>query len=838
MICALLWAQSAFISVHLQDIELMSAISVSYSNYADVFLKKEASWLFTHEKHDYAIEINEEEPLHESLYNLSETELNILKKYLDDVLVKNWIKYSVSSVNTSVLFVSKKDKDLKLCVNYWDLNHITIKNQHSLSLISEILNWLSEAKIFIKLDLKDAYHCIWIQQGNKWKTVFHTHYSHFKYIVMLFKLINASVIFQIYINWVFISIVNSLCVVYLNDILIYSHDKEKHKHHVHKVLEWLYKFKLYINLKKCTFFTNNVKFLRFMMSINDVTMNSQRIEIIENWSTSKNFHEVQIFLEFVNFYWQFIEAYSQIASSLISLLKESKNEKKIRPFQWSNDVKKMFSRLKEVFMTASVLVHFNSELKSQMKTDTSEQAITEIYTQLQKMSELWHSVTYWLRKLMSAEINYKTHNLKLLVIVETFKQWCHYLEGSWYSVEILTDHNNLQSFMKVKVLNERQAQWAVKLVTFDFVIMHWLSKTNSANVLLRHSDYCQNMSKSVKLLLLTLQRKLMTMSATLLIVSVTVSWLKNNCQAQEEWAQEEQIDMKIRNSQTDKMSDRLKCKESLNHHDHNIALALNSVAETVDCRQLVSCLLIMKLTDNETAYSKCADFFLSLVHSVQEMNVFVQEQKALIVKSKHHHNTEFFIWTVNFKRMLHHQERLYISSDEAIRAELLKHHHDNVLIRHFNIVWTQELLSCKYYWHELSEDVKKYVFSCDMCQKIKVSRHHSYSDMQSLLCSTDSWKKMIMNMITDLSLSKCRDNIYDAILVMIDHYTKMTRYFSTINKLTAVKLTDMFFKHIVLQYRISREIVSNQESIFTSSYWSEVCYQVKMKCWLSIIFHS
>ena len=173
--------------------------------------------------------------------------------------------------------------------------------------------------------------------------------------------------------------------------------------------------------------------------------------------------------------------------------------------------------------------------------------------------------------------------------------------------------------------------------------------------------------------------------------------------------------MKIKNSQTDKMSDRLKCEELLSHCDYNIVLALNSVAETVDCRQLISHLLIMKLTDNETAYSECADFFLLLVHSVQEMNVFVQEWKALIMKSKHCHNTEFLIWTVNFKKMLHHWERLYISSDEAIRAELLKHHHDDVLVRHFDIEQTQELLSCKYYWHELSEDVKKYVFSYDMC---------------------------------------------------------------------------------------------------------------------------
>ena len=194
---------------------------------------------------------------------------------------------------------------------------------------------------------------------------------------------------------------------------------------------------------------------------------------------------------------------------------------------------------------------------------------------------------------MSVKINYEIHDLELLVIVEMFKQWHHYLDNSQYSIKILTDHNNLWSFMKVKALNRKQAQWTVKLVTFDFVIIHWSDKTNSVNVLLRCSDYCQNVSESIELLLFTLQRKLITMSATLLIVSVTVSWLKNDCQAWEEWIDdqaweewvwEEQIDMKIKNFQTDKISDRLKCEELLSHCDCNVVLALNSVTETVDCR--------------------------------------------------------------------------------------------------------------------------------------------------------------------------------------------------------------------------------------------------------------
>ena len=146
--------------------------------------------------------------------------------------MKSWIQCSVSSAETSVLFVLKKNEELHLCVNYWDLNQITIKNRHSLSLISETLNWLSEAKIFFKLNLKNTYHCIQIKEGDEWKTAFHTHYSHFKYMIISFRLVNTSVTFQDYINQTLTEIVNIFCVVYLNNIFIYSETLTEHEKHV------------------------------------------------------------------------------------------------------------------------------------------------------------------------------------------------------------------------------------------------------------------------------------------------------------------------------------------------------------------------------------------------------------------------------------------------------------------------------------------------------------------------------------------------------------------------------------------------------------------------------
>ena len=194
-------------------------------------------------------------------------------------------------------------------------------------------------------------------------------------------------------------------------------------------------------------------------------------------------------------------------------------------------------------MTAFILVHFDSELKNWIKTDAFEHTVTKIYSQLQ-MSEQWHPVAYWLWKLFSAEKSYETHDLELLVIVEAFKQWHYYLEWSTHSVKVLTDHNNLCEFMNIKMLNEQQTQWAVRLAAFDFVIKHRLSKTNSTNAPLRRSDYVEVISENIDRLLSTLQRKLAAMSATMSKSSAIISHLKTVCQACEE-----QIDMRFRESQ-------------------------------------------------------------------------------------------------------------------------------------------------------------------------------------------------------------------------------------------------------------------------------------------------
>ncbi len=153
----------------------------------------------------------------------------------------------------SVLFVKKFEEELCFCMNYWNLNVITVKNQYSLSLISEMLNHLSRAKIFIKLNIISAFNWLRIKEEDETLIIFHTWFKLFKYLVMLFNLCNESVLFQKYINNILHEHLNKFCTAYLNDILIYFNNELKHEIHVKFILRKLQEADLQMNIIKCEF---------------------------------------------------------------------------------------------------------------------------------------------------------------------------------------------------------------------------------------------------------------------------------------------------------------------------------------------------------------------------------------------------------------------------------------------------------------------------------------------------------------------------------------------------------------------------------------------------------
>ncbi|KAF8752548.1 DNA RNA polymerase [Rhizoctonia solani] len=173
------------------------------------------------------------------IYLLTQDERAALANYIDKNLAKGFICRSTSLAASPILFVKRKSSKLCLCVNYQGLNAITKRNHYPLPLISNLLNWVNGCKIFLKIDLKNAFNLIHTAAGNKWKTAFCTNLGLFEYLVMPFGLTNAPATFQALIQDVLRNLLDITCVVYLNNILIFSCSKSEHIDHVWAVLKRL-----------------------------------------------------------------------------------------------------------------------------------------------------------------------------------------------------------------------------------------------------------------------------------------------------------------------------------------------------------------------------------------------------------------------------------------------------------------------------------------------------------------------------------------------------------------------------------------------------------------------
>lgn len=220
---------------------------------------------------------------------------------------------------------------------------------------------------------------------------------------MPFGLINAPATFQVYINKSLTRLMDRFYVVYLDNILIYSDSQEEHLDYVKQVLARLRRFGLYASLKKCDFFTTEVKFLGFLVSTNRVSMDSRCVAAIQEWPKPKSYHNVQVFLRFVNFYRRFIHHYSQIAGPLTGLLKGSQKRIKKWPFEWPEEAENAFRALCDTFTKAPLLRHFDPNLSIWVEIDALDYALAGILNQLQDNNKQWHPVAFHSRKMISAK---------------------------------------------------------------------------------------------------------------------------------------------------------------------------------------------------------------------------------------------------------------------------------------------------------------------------------------------------------------------------------------------------------------------------------------------------
>ncbi|GKC27747.1 putative reverse transcriptase domain-containing protein, partial [Tanacetum coccineum] len=279
------------------------------------------------------------------------SDISVVREFVElkELQDKGFIRPSHSPWGAPMLFVKKKDGSMHMCINYRELNKLTVKNRYPLPRIDDLFDQLQSARYFSNIDLRSGYHQLRVHEDDIPKTAFQARYGHFDFTVMPFGLTNALAIFIDLMNRVCKPYLDKFVIVFIDDILIYSKTKEDHKVHLRLMLELLTKEKLYAKFSKCEFWLQEVHFLGHVVNQSGIHVDPSKIEAVKNWKAPTTPSEVRSFLGLAGYYRCFIMNFSKIAKPLTSLTQ--KNQK----YEWGKEQEVAFQTLKNNLCDAPVL---------------------------------------------------------------------------------------------------------------------------------------------------------------------------------------------------------------------------------------------------------------------------------------------------------------------------------------------------------------------------------------------------------------------------------------------------------------------------------------------------
>ena len=404
------------------------------------------------------------EPISIPPYRMAPAKLRELKAQLEELSSKGFIRRSISPWGAPVLFMKKIDESLRLCIDYRQLNRVTISNQYPLPRINELFDQLQQSRVYSKIYMRSGYHQLRVQESDVPKTAFRTRYRCYEFLVMPFGLTNAPTDFMDLMNQVFQRYLDRFVIVFIDDILMYSSSSEEHSEHLRIVLQTLRERQLYSKLSKCQFWLDRVAFLGHVISVEGVNVDPKKREAVVNWKPPKNVSEVRSFLGLAGYYRKFVEGFSKIAAPLTKLTKKDVK------YDWVDSCQQSFEELKGRLTLAPVLALPNGRDRFVVYSDASRQGLGCVLMQNDRV------IAYASRQLKKHEENYPTHDLKLATILFALKIWKHYLYG--VSCRIFTDHKSLQYIFTQKELNLRQRRWLELIKDYDCTIEYYPGKAN------------------------------------------------------------------------------------------------------------------------------------------------------------------------------------------------------------------------------------------------------------------------------------------------------------------------------------------------------------------------
>ena len=392
------------------------------------------------------IKLTDPVPLKEAYRRIPPQMYDEVKAHIQEMLNLGAIRPSNSPWASAIVLVRKKDGRLRFCIDLRRLNNRTIKDAYSLPKIESILDSLIGAQIFSTLDLKAGYWQVEMAEECKAYTAFTCGpLGFYECDTMPFGATNAPATFQRLMHDCLGDLNMNWCIVYLDDIIIFSDTQEEHLKRLEAVFQKLDAVGLKLKPSKCFFFREEIEYLGHVVSGKGVATNPKKVEAVTKWPTQKSVYDVRSFLGFVGYYKRFIKDFSKIAKPIREVItgleNQSKGTAKKTLIEWTEAANSAFEHLKKLCTSTPILAYPNYQLQFVLHTDSSSEGLGAVL--YQKQDGKLRVIAYASRSVSKSESHYPAHKLEFLALKWTVCEKFHeYLYGS-KTFEVYTDNNPL-----------------------------------------------------------------------------------------------------------------------------------------------------------------------------------------------------------------------------------------------------------------------------------------------------------------------------------------------------------------------------------------------------------
>ncbi|CAF0917660.1 unnamed protein product [Rotaria sordida] len=744
-------------------------------------------------------------PIHSRVYRTDPIKQQHISTIINDMLKSGQIQKSYSSWSSPVILVKKKDGTYRFVIDYRQLNNITERDSYPLPRIEETLNRLNGNNYFSKLDLKTGYHQIPIHSSDKEKTTFVTYNGMFQFNVMPQGLKNAPSSFQRIMYELLVNTRWDFCLVYIDDVIIFSRTFDQHVTHLNEVFSVLYNANLQLNPQKCSLIQYEINYLGHTINQQGIRPLQDNVDAIIKLPTPTTPKQVHSFVQAANYYRDHIENFSKIAAPLYPYTKKNAIWK-----GWTPQMENAFNDLKRRLTTPPVFLNFPDDISPLvLSTDASGYGMGGVLRQI--TPEGSKVIKYVSKKFNIAQKKYSTTERECLALVWCICKLKEYIWGR--PIQIETDHCPLCSFNKKKFQNSRIERWQLQLSEYDITtITYKRGRCNCDADLISRFPYDEADIDDAE----------------------HPRCVRNYTQPSANHIAAMQINV-ITRTRAKQLSAKLPVPSSFKSSSSNIMTRSKTKKVNILPISETTPIPVSSTTTTVLHSPSLIDFSIDRIRNDQMNDIDIQTRIQKINDDSRKYLNDVVDQQLLYKlvtRNGHTKIKLPWIPISMI-PDILSAYHDHPLSGHLGVNRTYHKIKDKFYWFQMLNSVKQYIRSCTQCAQFNVQRRKKPGLLQKEpppegvfeLMQMDFWKAPIQS---------SDGNQY--VLIITDRLSKYV-FARALSSENAKAAAEMLFEDIILKHGAIRCIQSDQGSHFRNELLSAITQLTGCKQIFSIPYH-